>query len=155
MQVRSLGQGRVSGGDHGNPLQYSCLENLMDKGVHGLQSTGSWTRLKCLLITPQCGSPRVPLVWCFLYHSSYLFSSLIQESCQVLFLQISSLPLLSCPSEILIIQLLAYLMSQKFPKLSSFSNIQKKFFFYSAWVISTTLSSRSLIPFFLFHLIYY
>ena len=36
MQVRSLGwEG------HGNPLQYSCLENLMDKGawwarVHGV-----------------------------------------------------------------------------------------------------------------------
>ena len=33
--------GRSPGGGHGNPLQYSCLENLMDRGawwatVHGV-----------------------------------------------------------------------------------------------------------------------
>ena len=27
------GSGRSPGGGHGNPLQYSCLENLMDGGV--------------------------------------------------------------------------------------------------------------------------
>ena len=27
------GSGRVSGGAHGNPLQYSCLENPMDRGA--------------------------------------------------------------------------------------------------------------------------
>ena len=27
------GSGRSPGGGHGNPLQYSCLENLMDKGA--------------------------------------------------------------------------------------------------------------------------
>ena len=27
------GLGRSPGGEHGNPLQYSCLENLMDKGA--------------------------------------------------------------------------------------------------------------------------
>ena len=26
------GSGRYPGGGHGNPLQYSCLENPMDKG---------------------------------------------------------------------------------------------------------------------------
>ena len=36
-----LGLGRSSGGGHGNPLQYSCLENPKDKGawqatVHGV-----------------------------------------------------------------------------------------------------------------------
>ena len=34
------GSGRSSGGGHGNPLQYSCLENPMDRGawqaVHGV-----------------------------------------------------------------------------------------------------------------------
>ena len=35
------GLGRFPEGGHGNPLQYSCLENLMDRGawrtaVHGL-----------------------------------------------------------------------------------------------------------------------
>ena len=27
------GLGRSPGGGYGNPLQYSCLENLMDKGA--------------------------------------------------------------------------------------------------------------------------
>ena len=35
------GSGRCSGGEHGNPLQYSCLENPIDSGtlwavVHGV-----------------------------------------------------------------------------------------------------------------------
>ena len=34
------GLGRSPGGGHGNPLQYSCLENLKDRGVCGLQSMG-------------------------------------------------------------------------------------------------------------------
>ena len=39
------------GGEHSNPLQYSCLENPMERGawratVHGV--TKSWTRLKRL-----------------------------------------------------------------------------------------------------------
>ena len=29
------GSGRSPGGGNGNPLQYSCLENLMDRGVVG------------------------------------------------------------------------------------------------------------------------
>ena len=42
---------RSSGGGHGDPFQYSCLENPMDRGawqatVH--QVTQSWTRLKRL-----------------------------------------------------------------------------------------------------------
>ena len=46
------GLGRCPGEGHSsNPLQYSCLENLMDRGsrwatVHGV--TKSWTRLKRL-----------------------------------------------------------------------------------------------------------
>ena len=37
--------GRFPGGGHGNPLQYSCLENLMDRRgwqatVHGSQKIG-------------------------------------------------------------------------------------------------------------------
>ena len=46
------GSGRSLGGGHSNPLQYSCLKNLMDRGswwgtqsivLHGVQS---WTQLK-------------------------------------------------------------------------------------------------------------
>ena len=38
----SPGLGRSAGGGHGNPLQYSCLENPMDRGalLCGLQSIG-------------------------------------------------------------------------------------------------------------------
>ena len=43
------GSGRAPGGGHGNPLQFSCLENPMDRRasqaiVHGV--TKSWTQLK-------------------------------------------------------------------------------------------------------------
>ena len=43
------GSGRSPGEGHGNPLQYSCLENPMDRGawqaiVHRVAK--SWTRLK-------------------------------------------------------------------------------------------------------------
>ena len=43
--------GRSPGGVHGNPLQYSCLENPMDRGawwaaVYGVAQ--SWTQLKRL-----------------------------------------------------------------------------------------------------------
>ena len=42
------GSGRSPGEGNGNPLQYSCLENPMDRGawwatVHGIAK--SWTRL--------------------------------------------------------------------------------------------------------------
>ena len=42
------GLGRSPGGQNGNPLQYSCLENLTDRGawqatVHSV--TKSWTQL--------------------------------------------------------------------------------------------------------------
>ena len=48
MRVPSLGQ-EGHGGGHGNPAQYSCLENPMDTGawwatVHGVAK--SQTRLK-------------------------------------------------------------------------------------------------------------
>ena len=42
------GLGRYPGEGNGNPLQFSCLENLMDRGaggttVHGVEKT--WTRV--------------------------------------------------------------------------------------------------------------
>ena len=49
------GLGRSPGGGHGNPLQYSCLENPMDRGawratVHSVAK--SWTQLKWLSMDP-------------------------------------------------------------------------------------------------------
>ena len=41
------GSGRSPGGGHGNPLQYSCLGNPMDRGAWGAgvvhRVTKSWT----------------------------------------------------------------------------------------------------------------
>ena len=41
------GSGRCPGGEHGNPLQYSCLENSTDRGawwatVHGAAKSRAW-----------------------------------------------------------------------------------------------------------------
>ena len=54
------GSGRSPGGGHSNPLQYSCLENPMDRGswratVHGLAK--SWTWLKRPSIQPLPNRP--------------------------------------------------------------------------------------------------
>ena len=43
MWARSLGSGRSRGGGRGNPLQYSCQENSMDRGYWRLRSTESDT----------------------------------------------------------------------------------------------------------------
>ena len=60
--VRDLGSipglGKSPGGGHGNPLQYSCLENPMDRGawlatVHGVAN--SRTRLKRRFHSIPCG----------------------------------------------------------------------------------------------------
>ena len=57
------GSGRSPGGEHGNPLQYSCLKNLRDRGtwwatIHRV--TKSRTRLK-QLSTHACGKPTIIL----------------------------------------------------------------------------------------------
>ena len=44
------GSGRSPGGGHGNPLQYSCLENPMDRGawraaVHGVGKESNMTEV--------------------------------------------------------------------------------------------------------------
>ena len=48
MWVRSLGQEDPLGGGHGNPLQYSCLGNPMDRAVHAI--TKSQSQLKQLSV---------------------------------------------------------------------------------------------------------
>ena len=52
------GLGRSPGGRHGNPLQYSCLENPMDRGawrVRVHRVTKSSTRLKRLSMNAHTG----------------------------------------------------------------------------------------------------
>ena len=40
-EVSSIpGSGRAPGGGNGNSLQYSCLENPVNRGASGLQSMG-------------------------------------------------------------------------------------------------------------------
>ena len=52
--VRSIpGSGRSYGGENGNPLQYSCLENPMDRGawqvmVHGVAELDTIDQLTIL-----------------------------------------------------------------------------------------------------------
>ena len=52
------GLGRSTGGGHGNPLQYCCLENPMDRGAWWAmfhRVTKSWTQLKRLsMLSMQC-----------------------------------------------------------------------------------------------------
>ena len=54
-QVQSIpGLGRSTGGQHGNPLQYSCLGNRMDRGawwaiVYGVAKGQMWLRMHALL----------------------------------------------------------------------------------------------------------
>ena len=74
VQVWSLGQGDPPGGGNGNPFQYSCRENPMNRGarqttVHGVAKSqtrlSNWTKLKLnlyrssppsfrLLLQPNC-----------------------------------------------------------------------------------------------------
>ena len=48
----NTGSGRSPGGGNGDPLQYSCLENPMDRGSGGLQSMG-YKRVGQNLVTKQ------------------------------------------------------------------------------------------------------
>ena len=48
------GSARTPGGGHGNPLQYSCLENPMDRGAWWAPVRGvpkSWTQLSMHALT--------------------------------------------------------------------------------------------------------
>ena len=60
------GSGRSPGGGHGNSLQYSCLQNVMDRGawratVHKVAK--SWTLMKWLSMHAQRTDSTVGLVW--------------------------------------------------------------------------------------------
>ena len=81
----SPGMGRSPGEGNGNPLQYYCLENLMDRGawyatVYGVEK--SWTRLSNFTFTFTFSGPKrgvglqdhmIPLCLVFL-GNSMLFS---------------------------------------------------------------------------------
>ena len=59
------GSGRSPGEGNGNPLQYSCVENSMDRGawwatVHGVAK--SWTRLINFTLIYKIGNQQGPTV---------------------------------------------------------------------------------------------
>ena len=66
------GLGRSLGRENDNPLQYSCLENSMDRGdwwatVHG--ATKSWTRLNAHSLRPQLAEESMKtLIWAFHFY---------------------------------------------------------------------------------------
>ena len=64
------GLGRSPGGGHGNPLQYSCLENPMDRGawqatVHGVEKSRTQLKRLSTHVTPStsCVSGRNPFTF--------------------------------------------------------------------------------------------
>ena len=74
-----LGSGRSPGGGHGNPLQYSCLENPMGKGawqatVHRVPK--SQTRLKLLSMHVHISLPRVKTMYFVLLCPWHIMSHL-------------------------------------------------------------------------------
>ena len=61
------GSGRSLGGGHGNPLQYSCLENPMDRetwkaAVHGVAQSWTWLKQLSTQAPVQSSSPGWRLV---------------------------------------------------------------------------------------------
>ena len=98
-RVQSLGQEDPRGEGNGNPLQYSCLENPMDRGawlatVHGVAKSRTrlsavhgvakhWTRLSTRALNSWWG-----VAWSFCrsfrfpksYHNSFCLSLFIKES---------------------------------------------------------------------------
>ena len=82
------GSGRSPGGEHGKPLQYSCLENPMDRKAGRLQCTGSqrgrrdWSNLSTAHTCPSyiktSGKLTTFLVTCTsIYYQTASFSSYI------------------------------------------------------------------------------
>jgi len=76
----NLGSGRSPGGGHGNPLQYSCLENFIDRGAWWATAhrvAKSQTQLKRLSTCAQYVyfNPKL-LVYCFPHLSLLAATSL-------------------------------------------------------------------------------
>ena len=75
------GSGRSPGGGHGNQLQYSCLENPMDRGTGRLRSIGSqrvrqdWSDLACMRIWQKCMLLSLLLGICFTLPGEWTLTS--------------------------------------------------------------------------------
>ena len=87
-----LGLGRSPGGGHGNPLQYSCLENPMDRGawwaaVHrvanDLSQTTEVTSCTCMYIYVYMIPTKSSIIHSFFQVHVELLSGSVQFSCSV------------------------------------------------------------------------
>ena len=74
------GLGRSPGGGHGNPLQYSCLEN--PHGQKSLVSYSPWSH-KESVTTEQLSTHRKCLAWCLVQTEKY-WLCLVAQSCPAL-----------------------------------------------------------------------
>ena len=70
------GSGRSFGVGNGSPLQYSCLENSMDRGAHGITESqtwlSSWAHIHILGVTYVEKCKTLFLYWC-VYHYTVSF----------------------------------------------------------------------------------
>ena len=84
--------GKTLGGEDGNPLQYSCLENPMDRGAWwamALRAAKSRTRLKELsthahMINPQiisCSTVKKLKAFSQIHHAYHFYSTQYKKSC--------------------------------------------------------------------------
>ena len=77
--------GKVPGEGNGNPLQYSCLGNPMDRGVWQLQSMELQKRRTDLATKQHFITMILCGIWdlCFLFSHSYMSFSKFLEDCMV------------------------------------------------------------------------
>ena len=140
-QVQSRGQEDFPGGGHGNPLQYSCLENPMDRGawwatVHGGVAK-SQTRLMRLSIQHSCWRRRVVVFHLRASEILITFWTNFQLLLHFFFLILSLSPPLPLPSRLNHLKFLPY----KFGYVSTFHNAYWRFSFPLYWKITCTYPS--------------
>ena len=83
------GLGRSSGGGHDNPLQYSCLENPMDRGawwatVHGITKSQTWLKwlsLHVYKIEGQINCGEIQSFHIYLLNDKFVSCSVSWSSC--------------------------------------------------------------------------
>ena len=81
------GSGRSPGGGHGNPLQYSCLENLTDRGawwaaVHRVAKSLTQSDFACTHLTERpwpLKSPYTPLLVSRLFEQRLRYPEVLAE----------------------------------------------------------------------------
>jgi len=96
--VRNVGSipglGRFPGGGNGNPLQYSCLENSMDRGawwatVHSMAKSQTWLKKlsKLMKWVQNSIKPFLPLLllslWFFFFFCENKAKKILPKNCTV------------------------------------------------------------------------